>query len=599
MTLHAVEKMCKATTCVLLLSLFFAGTSNTLASQNNLPETYIVMDTLDSRRMPATPPVRRPRIYYSLPQPTATFTGIPVRWMGSDSLDHPGAQPPFEFNWILFGPFPDKSSALPDSGLIVRTNDDIETPAIEWTSATHHDFFDLRSGWYLFWVRARDDSLGIDPTPAMARFQVAEPSFDKPFMLLDATNWLNGRTLNAGSVYFREPRTDSLSPDSIRKMYESLFEGHGYEFDPMIDTWYRQVDRDSTGAPDMYRLMPNNDILSRYKSLILYEEDMIVVLDMDNIVIDFESALSEYLDVGGRVVLIGRNLFGNRIPSWSSYSPALEFEFRPTEVASNYFAVTHMYFPGNLSRALAGPPSVAIDVSDFTGTLALDPEFPTVSTDTMRTLYLSQVHSDSLVDRDSDGSKNWLWIPDVNTLSIDADRGARGIYNFNSAVPDSSISHGELCGAHYEFYDSVLARHTFRTAIFTFPFFPLKQDSNLRALAREILDLMLGDISSNIAEDGNAIRPNTSSLWPNYPNPFNVGTGIRYSLSTSGSVKLTVFNLLGRRVATLVNGIQPAGEYDVIWNGTDAQGNAVSSGVYFYRLTVGDEVTARKMLMLK
>ena len=87
-------------------------------------------------------------------------------------------------------------------------------------------------------------------------------------------------------------------------------------------------------------------------------------------------------------------------------------------------------------------------------------------------------------------------------------------------------------------------------------------------------------------------------LGPNYPNPFNPSTLIPYELASSGYVRLAVFNLLGQRVATLVDGVQSAGAHRARWDGTDAIGQAAAAGVYVYRLLVdGAQQTGRMVLV--
>jgi len=88
--------------------------------------------------------------------------------------------------------------------------------------------------------------------------------------------------------------------------------------------------------------------------------------------------------------------------------------------------------------------------------------------------------------------------------------------------------------------------------------------------------------------------PTDFKLEQNYPNPFNPTTTIRYSLPQANTVSLTVFNMLGQRVATLVNAQQSAGTYSVNFNAAN-----LSSGVYFYRLQSGKQVSVQKMLLLK
>ncbi len=93
--------------------------------------------------------------------------------------------------------------------------------------------------------------------------------------------------------------------------------------------------------------------------------------------------------------------------------------------------------------------------------------------------------------------------------------------------------------------------------------------------------------------------PAQYSLEANYPNPFNPSTTIKYALSAAGVVKLVVYDLLGREVRTLVNGNMPAGNQSVQWDGKNANGSTVGSGVYFYKLTVGSFTATKKMTLLK
>ncbi len=88
--------------------------------------------------------------------------------------------------------------------------------------------------------------------------------------------------------------------------------------------------------------------------------------------------------------------------------------------------------------------------------------------------------------------------------------------------------------------------------------------------------------------------PTTFSLEQNYPNPFNPRTTISYSLPEASQVTLDIYNILGQKVATLVDEYQEAGEHQVNWNSTGQ-----SSGIYFYRLKAGEATEARKMLLLK
>ena len=93
--------------------------------------------------------------------------------------------------------------------------------------------------------------------------------------------------------------------------------------------------------------------------------------------------------------------------------------------------------------------------------------------------------------------------------------------------------------------------------------------------------------------------PASFVLHANYPNPFNPETTIAFDLPQAGNVELQVFDLLGQTVRTLVAQELSAGGHQVVWNGLDASGARVSSGVYFYRLQAGSQVQMRRMLLLK
>ncbi|MCK4461399.1 MAG: T9SS type A sorting domain-containing protein, partial [candidate division Zixibacteria bacterium] len=85
----------------------------------------------------------------------------------------------------------------------------------------------------------------------------------------------------------------------------------------------------------------------------------------------------------------------------------------------------------------------------------------------------------------------------------------------------------------------------------------------------------------------------------NYPNPFNPSTTISFNLPNAGQVQLSIFNVLGQKVTTLVDGQYTAGTHEVTWNGTDESGSAVGSGIYFYRITTSDFDQTKKMILMK
>ncbi len=85
----------------------------------------------------------------------------------------------------------------------------------------------------------------------------------------------------------------------------------------------------------------------------------------------------------------------------------------------------------------------------------------------------------------------------------------------------------------------------------------------------------------------------------NYPNPFNATTNISFNLTNDTDIELSVYDLLGRKVTTLVTGSLNAGQHSYVWNGLDDRGQQVSSGVYLYMLKTSENTYTNRMLLLK
>ncbi|MBD3223179.1 MAG: T9SS type A sorting domain-containing protein [Caldithrix sp.] len=88
-------------------------------------------------------------------------------------------------------------------------------------------------------------------------------------------------------------------------------------------------------------------------------------------------------------------------------------------------------------------------------------------------------------------------------------------------------------------------------------------------------------------------------LMQNYPNPFNPETLIEYRVPEKGEVQLNVYDMMGRKIRTLVNGVKPAGTYQATWDGRDDAGNKVSTGMYIYQLKGKNALVTKRMLLIK
>ena len=96
-----------------------------------------------------------------------------------------------------------------------------------------------------------------------------------------------------------------------------------------------------------------------------------------------------------------------------------------------------------------------------------------------------------------------------------------------------------------------------------------------------------------------SLLPDAFSLSQNYPNPFNPETVIKYALPEDCHVELTIYNILGQKVKTLINQYQNAGHKMVHWNGRDDKGNEIASGVYLYKMKTPKYSQTKKMILLR
>ncbi len=95
------------------------------------------------------------------------------------------------------------------------------------------------------------------------------------------------------------------------------------------------------------------------------------------------------------------------------------------------------------------------------------------------------------------------------------------------------------------------------------------------------------------------VIPDDFELFQNYPNPFNPETHIQYALPKAEQVRITIYDIQGQLVRTIVNERKSAGTYSVVWDSKDQYDNKVPSGVYLYRLKAGSFVMTQKMILMK
>lgn len=124
--------------------------------------------------------------------------------------------------------------------------------------------------------------------------------------------------------------------------------------------------------------------------------------------------------------------------------------------------------------------------------------------------------------------------------------------------------------------------------------------SNFKIEPRDsTLDLIGIKRAGTAVKEQPGLAPVTYTLAQNYPNPFNPETTIRYQLAKSGAVELSIYNMLGQKVRTLVSGYQTVGNYNRTWDGRDEYGRTVASGIYLYQLTAGTFREVKKLVLMR
>jgi hypothetical protein len=212
--------------------------------------------------------------------------------------------------------------------------------------------------------------------------------------------------------------------------------------------------------------------------------------------------------------------------------------------------------------------------------------------------YRQYLHADWVADDTNDYTLDGVAgdpISDGMSIVIQGGDGAN-----NQEYPDAIAAYDAAAHVIFNYsasYKGALAADTgvYRVVYLGFGFEAISTPANRALLMQRALNWVNPDLTGLPEEPAAfALR-----LEQNLPNPFNPKTAIRFSLPSAGDATLRIFDASGRRVATLLDGPQTAGEHEVVWNGQSDGGQPMASGVYFYRLQHADGEQTRKMLLLK
>jgi hypothetical protein len=124
-------------------------------------------------------------------------------------------------------------------------------------------------------------------------------------------------------------------------------------------------------------------------------------------------------------------------------------------------------------------------------------------------------------------------------------------------------------------------------------------DLDLATGGGRAVSILLNRSSAAVGDEGNGTLPTEFALGENYPNPFNPATSISFAVPEPAHVSLEVYNVLGQKVATLIDAVLQPGYHSHNWDGCGQNGGSLPSGLYFYRLNAGSFRQTNKMLLLK
>tara|TARA_B100001964_G_C13886819_1_gene445423 strand:- start:173 stop:658 length:486 start_codon:yes stop_codon:yes gene_type:complete len=155
-------------------------------------------------------------------------------------------------------------------------------------------------------------------------------------------------------------------------------------------------------------------------------------------------------------------------------------------------------------------------------------------------------------------------------------------------------------GSHY--YSAMVFSNVTEGEILTFKYYN-SMDDEIVEYAETIeftANMILGNgLNTFGLSDISIEAPESYSLSDAYPNPFNPTTTLSFSIKDGGYMNLSIYDMTGRLVNTLVDGNLESGYHSVIWNGMDSNGYAVSSGMYIYALQSEDKSITKKMVLMK
>ncbi len=360
------------------------------------------------------------------------------------------------------------------------------------------------------------------------------------------------------------PSLNFVYSDSVRAFYAQVLNGYAWDFYSLIDTLQKQnCPGFSPGCVDWHDLLP-------YRTVIIDDglSDDVLTSPLEQAT----GAFTKYLQSGGRIAYFGSFTHTRTVPLDPNAQPG--FVSIGSAFASRYFGIDSVYYVGLLYYSNLGP-VVTDPVFAFKGAAGGSTGIPSVTFDSLNTRFSQRLRT--------------YWPQHSAPIVSVFKPNARGVttHLFLSSRPATSPEDSLPVGV-------LTTTDSSQTYAFGFHLWYMKPTD-----ARQLIDWMTGGASAGRPINSPAGAPTQFALVQNYPNPFNPTTRIGFDLPQAGLVTLTIYNILGQHVRTLINASYAPGKYQVTWDGRDERGGSVASGIYLYRLQSLSMMLSRKMLLLR
>jgi len=459
--------------------------------------------------------------------------------------------------------------------------DDAEIAYIEDIDAREYDDMDLADGTYEYYVTAVYDTTESNASNTVEVVINMNPTLDPPAGVSVDENglitWMEPGTGLGSILLVDDDGSIDLDFTDTVPYYETILDASGMDY---------EIYEITTAGNDG----PDADYMADY-DLVIWDcgEQWASARTLSQ---TDESELGEYLDNGGYLVLCAHDYLWDRYPNAGSFS-AGQFPY-------DYLGVDSAIQDAFTVGVSQGGPEM-VDIVGQGATAGLTVGLQDIFSAMRDGVYLDFLTPNANGSAYSTYNDNNVGVQTTNTIFTTA--GWAGLIDGDNTVLEyalASFSYLRPLENYNVYLDGEMVGDT-------------------TDLMYQLNDLVDGEtytagVSANYTEGESGIveveftyNPSANdgeitgvnSLIGNYPNPFNPECKIAFALAEDAEVTLSIYNVRGQRIRTLVNETMTSGTHDVIWDGTDDRGASVASGVYYYKMDSGKFTSSKKMVLMK